>query len=65
MAIFCGELVGCGTSSSKVETVAREPKVETVGIKGEGIDNKNGNFVKEYVDKDEGNNAVEDNDLNQ
>ena len=59
------EAVGLGPSSSMVESAEWEPKVETVGINGAGLDKQNGNIIEELVDNDKGNNAVKDNDLNQ
>ena len=45
--------------------MAREPKEETAGIKGKKFDSKNVKVVEELIQKDEGNNIVEDNHLDQ
>ena len=48
-ATLIGESVGFGTSSNKVERVAREPKEETAGIKGKKFDSKNAKVVEELI----------------
>ena len=63
MATFIGTAVGSGTSSNKVERVAREPKYKPGTSNGVGNEDIEGETDYDSIDKVKGCNAVKVNDL--